>query len=144
MAKDYYLLLIFYISYSLVKSLFSPVTDVMFFISGILFSSASNPMNNIINIIDFVEEDSTDLQKTYECSCCSRTFMQRYALKQHFLTHTGERPFVCQICQKTFTQLGSLNRHMVIHEGIKPFKCTFCDYSANQLISLKIHISNKH
>lgn len=36
-------------------------------------------------------------------------------LKQHRLTHTGERPHICKICQKSFRQTSTLNVHMRTH-----------------------------
>ena len=34
-------------------------------------------------------------------------------MKQHMLTHTGEKPFKCDSCQTKFRQIGSLKQHML-------------------------------
>ena len=45
----------------------------------------------------------------HECKGCKKKTCK---LKQHMLTHTGERRYECNICKKTFRQAGNLRNHM--------------------------------
>lgn len=75
----------------------------------------------------------------FECKYCNRFFSQNQTLKQHILTHTGQRPFECKICFKSFTQQGSLQRHLTTHTGAKPYECRFCPFSSSQKNNLQRH-----
>jgi len=51
--------------------------------------------------------------KRFKClqSGCTMQFDKFNALKQHMLTHTGEKPFECEWCHKTFSLKCNLRRH---------------------------------
>lgn len=51
-------------------------------------------------------------EKAQVCGICSKHFANRYQLKQHYNTHTGQRPYECDRCDKTFTQSSSLKLHV--------------------------------
>ena len=54
------------------------------------------------------------------CPLCSRSFKSKptnQTFTYHFMTHTGEKPFVCNICSSSFTQKGNLNQHMKTHKS---------------------------
>ena len=65
-------------------------------------------------LIEKLEETS---QKTdsNECVICKRILSCQSALKMHYRTHTGERPFQCRICTRAFSTKGNLKTHMNIH-----------------------------
>ena len=53
--------------------------------------------------------------KPYPCMVCTKRFVSKGRLVDHFRSHTNERPFVCHECDKTFTQAATLKGHIKIH-----------------------------
>ncbi|KAG8889038.1 hypothetical protein FRB98_005935 [Tulasnella sp. 332] len=49
--------------------------------------------------------------KIFECPGCDLTFTRLSALKQHMLSHTGEKPHSCQHCGRRFSLASNLRRH---------------------------------
>lgn len=60
------------------------------------------------------------------CNICSYKTISSGHLKQHLLTHTGQKPYVCNICSKSFRQKGHLKTHWLTHTTERPFKCSKC------------------
>ncbi|XP_018017648.1 longitudinals lacking protein, isoforms H/M/V isoform X1 [Hyalella azteca] len=57
---------------------------------------------------------------------------------------TTDGIYVCPVCSKSFIQKYKLKRHYLIHTGEKPFTCSLCDFRCNQKNNLKLHIVSKH
>jgi uncharacterized Zn-finger protein len=62
-------------------------------------------------------ERTTNKSDSNECVVCKRILSCQSALKMHYRTHTGERPFRCRICVRTFSTKGNLKTHMNIHRS---------------------------
>jgi len=60
-------------------------------------------------------EKTTNKSDSNECVVCKRILSCQSALKMHYRTHTGERPFQCRICSRAFSTKGNLKTHMNIH-----------------------------
>lgn len=80
-----------------------------------------------------------------KCPICHRTMSCRSALRQHYRTHTGERPFKCRLCGRAFTTKGNLKTHISVHK-LKPFltslhKCPICHRQYSNALVLQQHIN---
>ena len=53
--------------------------------------------------------------KKYSCKVCGRSFKHRHVLEQHYITHTGLRPYKCEFCDFCARQKASLWRHKQKH-----------------------------
>ncbi|KAF9507317.1 hypothetical protein BS47DRAFT_1488917 [Hydnum rufescens UP504] len=51
-------------------------------------------------------------QKKFPCACCDALFERPSSLRQHMLTHTGEKPHPCQKCSRRFSVISNLRRHV--------------------------------
>ncbi|XP_052773081.1 zinc finger protein 271-like [Mya arenaria] len=80
--------------------------------------------------------------KQLHCEHCGKAFVDKWALKCHMRSHTGEKPYACKLCEKSFITASSRNVHIKqMHEKLRPFACTRCgaDFTAKK--SLEHHLS---
>uniref|UniRef100_A0A6A7FVG3 Zinc finger protein Aiolos-like n=2 Tax=Hirondellea gigas TaxID=1518452 RepID=A0A6A7FVG3_9CRUS len=83
-----------------------------------------------------------DLLNYVECSVCFKKIKES-SLKQHFKTHSGERPHPCDICGTRFTRKGDVYRHKrVVHRKLKPYVCKKCDRTFPDRNLLVVHLKN--
>lgn len=80
-----------------------------------------------------------------KCPICNRILSCRSALRQHYRTHTGERPFRCRLCNRSFTTKGNLKTHIGVHK-INPLlspvhNCTICHKNYSTKHALQQHIN---
>ena len=62
------------------------------------------------------------------CKYCSRTFKDRYKLKNHLGVHI--ETFMCEICDKQFARKETLKKHTEdfhVEKEVIDFSCTVCD-----------------
>lgn len=89
--------------------------------------------------------DEQNGSESNKCPICHRMLSCRSALRQHYRTHTGERPFICRLCGRAFTTKGNLKTHISVHK-LKPFltslhKCPICHRQYSNAMVLQQHIN---
>nr|CAD7430044.1 unnamed protein product [Timema monikensis] len=87
-----------------------------------------------------LESHPTKGKRVMECSECKKKVGSLYALKNHMLIHTGEKPCSCRVCGKRFTTASDVTRHMKTHIEGKPFLCTKCGSCFKQKRNLLAHL----
>ena len=78
------------------------------------------------------------------CNICEAQFHSHSTLKQHQITHTGEKLFACPTCDKKFSQSGTLLRHKRSHTGEKNHQCLECGKAYGQKGELIKHNQRIH
>lgn len=76
---------------------------------------------------------------TYMCEQCGKVFDLQSKLKQHIMTHTGERPHECHLCGKAFARRAVFRQHLLIHTGQRPYVCDICGKAFTQKPGLICH-----
>ncbi|KAF8767284.1 Transcriptional repressor CTCF like protein [Argiope bruennichi] len=92
----------------------------------------------------------------HHCPFCDYSSRIVSNVRQHILTHTGERPYICTHCELGKWGTGkrhkcpfcdyiskyttSVRRHILTHTGERPYKCSLCRKSFNDKCSLKRHM----
>lgn len=51
----------------------------------------------------------------FECPICGKKFTRNFHMRNHVLSHNGERPHACPECGKAFTRANDCKRHEKIH-----------------------------
>ncbi|XP_045581061.1 zinc finger protein 37 isoform X1 [Procambarus clarkii] len=84
----------------------------------------------------------SDGDKYVECVMCFK-MLKESSMKQHYKTHTGEKPHTCDECEARFTRKGDVERHKrLVHKNQKPFKCQKCTRDFSDRKNLKAHLQN--
>ncbi|GFQ64585.1 zinc finger protein [Trichonephila clavata] len=74
-----------------------------------------------------------------KCSVCKANFTHVSRLREHFVTHSGEKPFSCVVCKRKFGRNSNLLRHLLTHTGEKKYKCDICNKRYSNITRLKEH-----
>lgn len=86
-------------------------------------------------------------EKRFDCSYCSRRFVEQSLLRNHMLRHTGEKAHVCEVCNARFYEKNLLNIHMRQHSNERPYSCDTCEkrFRTKSLLNThnKIHLGEK-
>ncbi|XP_075422765.1 uncharacterized protein LOC142463838 [Ascaphus truei] len=97
-------------------------------------------MNTIFSTVGYgIQQIIHTEKKSYMCSECGKSFIQKSNLVTHQRIHTGVRPYSCSECEKSFSCKATLVRHQIIHTGVKPYNCSQCEKSFRQKSCLVAH-----
>lgn len=79
-------------------------------------------------------------ERPFSCDFCPMKFTTHYGLVVHRRLHTGEKPYVCEVCDRRFSQWASRQSHMATHSAEKPHKCPVCEKGFARRDTLQIHL----
>jgi len=82
------------------------------------------------------------VSKRLNCSRCTKSFTNTTSRKVHELLHSGNKTYCCLLCGKSFVTKTILNRHMLVHTDIRPYACTEteCKRSFRSVAELARHM----
>lgn len=67
---------------------------------------------------NFVQNDVIDENlNVFTCTECSMKFTSAKLLEEHFVKHSGDRPFQCEICNMKFGAKFALRSHILSHDA---------------------------
>ncbi|XP_025073804.1 zinc finger protein 62-like [Pogonomyrmex barbatus] len=78
-------------------------------------------------------------RESFVCEECGKSFSENHRLKQHMMTHTGDRPHDCHICGRAFARRTAYRQHLLIHTGKRPYICDICGKAFTQKPGLICH-----
>ncbi|KAG8442281.1 hypothetical protein GDO86_011180 [Hymenochirus boettgeri] len=133
---------------SISTSLSNPVLPSMneqfkakFPFGGLLESMQTSETSKLQQLVENIDKKMTDPN---QCVICHRVLSCQSALKMHYRTHTGERPFKCKICGRAFTTKGNLKTHFGVHRAKPPLRvqhsCPICQKKFTNAVVLQQHI----
>ncbi|XP_074195914.1 sal-like protein 3 isoform X1 [Rhinolophus sinicus] len=108
---------------------------------GLLDSMQTSETSKLQQLVENIDKKMTDPN---QCVICHRVLSCQSALKMHYRTHTGERPFKCKLCGRAFTTKGNLKTHFGVHRAKPPLRvqhsCPICQKKFTNAVVLQQHI----
>ncbi|KAG1955595.1 sal-like protein, partial [Pimephales promelas] len=108
---------------------------------GLLDPLQGSETSKLQQLVENIDRKLTDPN---ECVICHRVLSCQSALKMHYRTHTGERPFKCKVCGRAFTTKGNLKTHYSVHRAMPPMRvqhsCPICQKKFTNAVVLQQHI----
>ncbi|XP_023675769.2 sal-like protein 1 isoform X1 [Paramormyrops kingsleyae] len=109
--------------------------------AGLLDPIQSSETSKLQQLVESIDKKVADPN---ECIVCHRVLSCQSALKMHYRTHTGERPFKCKVCGRAFTTKGNLKTHYSVHRAMPPLRvqhsCPICQKKFTNAVVLQQHI----
>ncbi|MEE6464678.1 hypothetical protein FKM82_006325 [Ascaphus truei] len=132
------------ISSSITNSVLPSMSDQFkanFPFGGLLESMQTSETSKLQQLVENIDKKMTDPN---QCVICHRVLSCQSALKMHYRTHTGERPFKCKVCGRAFTTKGNLKTHFGVHRAKPPLRvqhsCPICQKKFTNAVVLQQHI----
>jgi len=96
-----------------------------------------------IDVRNHVDKQHTPIGPIF-CEVCNQSFTDRYSMRMHKKSHSGEKCFKCRQCPFESASQRLLEEHKLVHTGEKPFKCNICNKAFRIKQLLKRHHESKH
>ncbi|KAH3785077.1 zinc finger protein 91-like [Dreissena polymorpha] len=85
--------------------------------------------------------------KDVPCPVCGKMFADKWRIKSHMRSHTGECPYTCEQCGKSFRSTSALQTHIKTRHQNRRFQCSTCGacFTAKNrlMLHMKRHDLNK-
>ncbi|XP_077457847.1 zinc finger protein 131 [Stigmatopora argus] len=80
----------------------------------VLYQEETVTASKVLENANLAQVQFSQLEKSFRCSKCDRSFKMYYHLKQHLKTHLNllKKQHVCSHCGKAYTREGALNQHL--------------------------------
>lgn len=78
-----------------------------------------------------------------ECPECGK-YLTKIGILPHLRAHAGVFPFQCTYCSKKFVDGNIMKRHLKVHLGIRSYKCKFCPREFDRRLTLDTHLMREH
>ncbi|XP_061673183.1 zinc finger protein 131 [Syngnathoides biaculeatus] len=105
-------------------------------VQEVLYQEEMVTASKVLENVEVVEVQISEVDNSFRCSQCDRTFKMYYHLKQHLKTHLGllKKPHVCSHCGKAYSREGALNQHL------SSFHFDVEEQAQNQKASKRVHV----
>ncbi|XP_051546300.1 sal-like protein 1 [Myxocyprinus asiaticus] len=115
--------------------------ETRFLLGGLPDPTGASETLKLEQLVENIDKKSSDPN---ECIICHRVLSCQSALKMHYRTHTGERPFKCRVCGRAFSSKGNLKTHFSIHRSMPTLRvqhsCPICQEKFTNTMVLQQHI----
>lgn len=81
-------------------------------------------------------------EKSVRCTECGKTYSRKSVLIKHMEEHTGvfSKIFSCDFCDRIFRSSYNMQNHRRTHTGEKPYRCNVCEYDVTTKSQLDRHL----
>jgi len=87
--------------------------------TGLEMQNVLSPQNHHVDKRQLITKE----EAKFHCDKCPKSFTRGTTLRDHYRTHTNERPFKCGKCNKGFPRRKEMIRHEKLHTGEKIYVC---------------------
>lgn len=81
-------------------------------------------------------------EKSVHCPECGKKYSRKEVLIKHMEEHTGifKKTYSCGFCDKVFRSSYNMQIHRRTHTGERPYRCKVCEFSATTKTQLDKHL----
>lgn len=80
-------------------------------------------------------------EKVFQCPKCPKSYCFKESYRKHMASHDMPADkYKCQVCGLCFKTNGGLKQHKPVHTGERPHKCSHCPASYGRISGLKSHM----